>query len=196
MGLGAVLDDGQIVGAADLQDWAHVAGIAVEMDGEDGARTGGDAALDIGRIGVECLRIPIGENGDGVVQNDAEDGADVGRGRGDDLVAGFRVDGGDGGVNGAGAGGSGDCVACAVEGGKGVGEGSHFEAGAPTVGCVIHDLHEVAPFLVAEDPLRTKGLAAQRRAAINCQFCAGHDIFPLLLLGNSGVQISSRRHFV
>ena len=78
MGLRAVLDYGQVVGAADFEDGAHVAGVAVEVDGEDGAGTGSDAALDVGGIGVEGLGVPVGEDGDGVVQDDAEDGADVG----------------------------------------------------------------------------------------------------------------------
>ena len=168
------------MGAADFEDGAHVAWVAVEVDGEDGAGAGGDAALDVGGISVEGLRVPVGEDRDGVVEDDTEDGADVGGGGGDDFVAGFRVDCGDGGVDSAGAGGGGDGVLGAVEGGEGVGEGPHFEAGAPAVGCVVHDLHEVAAFFVAEDPLGAEGLAAQGFAAVNCQFCAGHGVVPFL----------------
>jgi len=61
--LGGILDHFQIVPASDLENGIHVAGLAVEMHGNDGARVRGNSGFDLFRIDDERVFLDIEEDG-------------------------------------------------------------------------------------------------------------------------------------
>ena len=77
MRLRHVLNDDQVVPAGYVHDRVHVARVAKQVDRDDGAGAVGDAPLQVGRVGVEGIRVPVREHRDRVLEHDPQDRADV-----------------------------------------------------------------------------------------------------------------------
>lgn len=92
-GLGAVFDDQQVVFLGDGHDFVHGAGVAVQVDGHDGAGAGRDLFADAFRVDVVRVWVDVREDGCGADGADAFGGGEEGEGCGDDLVAGADVQG-------------------------------------------------------------------------------------------------------
>ena len=75
-----------------LYNFVDIAGVAKEMHQNNSAGTVGDVRLNGFGGHVQRLGIYIGEDGHGVLHEDRHDAAGVGDRRGDDFVAGVRVD--------------------------------------------------------------------------------------------------------
>ena len=78
----------------DLFPLGQAARVAGKMHGDDGLRAGGDFARDVRRVETAGLRFEVGEDGHGLLKEDADDGSDIRDARGDDLVAGRNAGGG------------------------------------------------------------------------------------------------------
>ena len=98
-GFGAVFDDEQALAARQGAERGHVAGLAVEVHGEDGLGAGRDAGLDVGRVDLPGPEVRIGEDGRGADVADRVDRGDVGQARDDDFVARTDAEGDEGKVD-------------------------------------------------------------------------------------------------
>ena len=107
-GLGAVFDDEQVMLAREGHDRVHVGRVAGEMDDHDRLGFRREAAADVGGVEIVGVRVDVGEDGHELLVEDADDGAHVGDGRGDDFGAGRKFERGDGDVESGGAGGAGE----------------------------------------------------------------------------------------
>ena len=106
--LRAVFDEGDAVLAGERGEGGGVGGIAGEVHDHDRAGAGGERAADGGGVEVVGALIDVGEDGDALLVEDADDGAHVGDGRDDHLIARAEAEGGDGDVERGGAGGRGE----------------------------------------------------------------------------------------
>ncbi len=118
MGLGGVFDDGEIMAAGDGEDGVHVGGLAVQMNGEDGAGARGDGGFQLSGVQVVGAGIDVDVNGRGAGVADGGDGGVESVGDGDDLIAGADARGEQGEVQGAGAGVDADGVGDLAIGGE------------------------------------------------------------------------------
>jgi hypothetical protein len=105
VGLAAILDHGDVALGRHLQDGVEIGRLPEEMDDHDCLRAVGDVGAD--RFGVDAPGggVDIGENRHGVLGDDRDHGAEIGDRGDDDLVTRIGIEGGDGKVEGAGAGG-------------------------------------------------------------------------------------------
>ena len=96
VGLGGVLDQDQIMPLANIGNFIHVAGMAIEMNRQHGRgfrRNGGFQLAGVYAVGV---RVDIDERRRGADVGDRPNGGDKGVGHGDDFVAGFDSGGNQG----------------------------------------------------------------------------------------------------
>ena len=100
MSLAAVADDGNAVLFRDRDDAFQIGGHAVDVDGQDGLRAGGDGGFQQVRIKAERVFVDIDEHGNGVLMEDDGGGRPVGEGGQDDFVARADAQRGDGHVKG------------------------------------------------------------------------------------------------
>ncbi len=113
VGLGAVLDQVELVPVADGLDGLDVHGLAVDVDGDDGLGPGGDLGLD--ELGVDVVvLVVVDEHGPGPRLGDRLRGGHEAVGDGDDLVARADAQGFQGDVDGIRAVGAADAVLAAV----------------------------------------------------------------------------------
>ena len=150
IGLGAILDNVETVLLGEVHQRVHIGGVAGEVNRDYGLGSFGDSALDIFGVEAKVVTTQIGEDGDGVLREDGDDGADVSDGSGDDFVARVGVHCSDGDVYRGSAGGGGGAVLHAEM----VGE-LLFDFGDELAGGAVHhagfdDLPEVAELLLAD----------------------------------------------
>ena len=81
-----ILDDDKIMTAGDVQNLVHVARQPGEVNGYDGSRAGGDAALYLASVHVERLSLHVAEDGNGVHLQDCACRGYERVGRHDDFV--------------------------------------------------------------------------------------------------------------
>ena len=91
MGLGAVLHDGDPVFARELHERRHVDGITAVVHRHDRLCVGRDARGDGLDVHEEAVRHDIGEHGNRVQLEDADDAAIVCQGADDHLIAGTNT---------------------------------------------------------------------------------------------------------
>ena len=101
--------------AGNVHDGVHVGGAAGQVDGDDRFGLVGDLCFHGFGIQRVAVRIQIGENRDGVLIDDADDGTHIGHGRGDDLIAGGNTADAERHMNSGGTGGGGGTVRRAVK---------------------------------------------------------------------------------
>ena len=82
-----VFEDEEVAARGDFVDAADVGGLAVEVDGDDGARARRDGRFERGGVERERVGVYVGEDGDGARVEDGERGVGGGQRRGDDFVA-------------------------------------------------------------------------------------------------------------
>ena len=199
MGLRAVLDHGDAVGAPYGQDGVHVARVAEQVHDHDRAGPRRDLALDVFRIDVEGIRVHVCEHGDSVLQDDPAHRSYRRDGRGDHLVAGLRVDGGDGGMARAGPGVDRLGMLDAVLFGKCLLKGLDLYPVTPAVGLGVFDnLDQLALVFFAKEPLRAEGARAQRPAPVNGQLLLdvrrSHRNLPEVVSGGGRVVVRYLLH--
>ena len=104
VGVGAILDDFEIVLLGDAEDLVHIGEAHAEMDGQNGFGFGGDGLLD--ELGVHAvgIGIDVDEHRNGIEQQNRADGSLPGIGGSEDFVTGLNADGFERGLNGDGAG--------------------------------------------------------------------------------------------
>ena len=112
--LAGVLDEDEFMAARHAQQRVHVARIPEQVHGDDGPGAVRDFPLDVRRVHVVGV-VNVGEDRDGVLHQNRHDRAQVGDGRGDNLVARVGGHGADGDVNRGRAGRGGDGVLHAVQ---------------------------------------------------------------------------------
>jgi len=117
LGLGAVFDDGDAVGAGEVHEVGQVDGPAAEVDGDDRLGAGGEVGLHRGCIQVAAVAVDVGEHRRGAAHDGGGGGRDEGAGGGDDLVAGADAEGYQGELERLGAVVQGDGVVAAEVGG-------------------------------------------------------------------------------
>ena len=116
------------------------------MHGHDGAGARRDGAADGGGIEIVGVRIDVGEDGDALLVENADDGAHIGDGRDDHFIAGAETEGGDGDVEGGGAGGRGEEMGEVVVAAKFGGEGGGLRAVPIEEGILVHHRGESGEF--------------------------------------------------
>src|SRR5262245_53469910 len=90
--LGGVLDHFQMVPASDLENRIHVAGLAVEMHGKDGARPRGNGGFDLFGIDHERVFLDVDEDGLGTSRGNSFRGRNERVGGRDHLVPGAEAE--------------------------------------------------------------------------------------------------------
>lgn len=90
-GLRRVLEDQQVVLAGNGANGVHVGYLAIEMDGHDRSRAGGDSGLDLARVDVIGRRIAVDQHRDGSGIGYSQRGGDKCVGGGDNFVAGANI---------------------------------------------------------------------------------------------------------
>jgi len=116
MGMGSVLYENQLMTLADVQQCIHVTYPAALVDGVDNPDLGGDAPLDVGRVGQQRLRIYLAEDRRGPHVQGARVAAEIAQRRMDELVPRPQPGGKEGGGNGRVAVAGGQHVLAANEG--------------------------------------------------------------------------------
>ncbi len=87
VGLGSIVDDGEVVFGSDLLDGVDINGAAIEMCACDGSGFGGDAFFDICGIDLVGIRQDIAEDGDASRSDDHGCGGEEGPRGNDDFIA-------------------------------------------------------------------------------------------------------------
>jgi hypothetical protein len=127
--LGGILDEGDAVTLAGIEDGIDVSRLPIEVGEDEGARRptlprlAGKELGDEGGISVPTRLLGIDEDGTGTELDDGRSGGDEGESRADDLIARGHAGEAEGEVEGGGAGGEGDGVGGADAGDEGTLEG-------------------------------------------------------------------------
>src|SRR5438105_12604295 len=87
MGLTGILNYGEAVFLRYIQNWIHISGLAIEMDGDNGAGAGRDGPLQEVRVHGAGLVLNINKHGGGPAKANRFGGGDEGIGDGDDFVS-------------------------------------------------------------------------------------------------------------
>ena len=156
---------GSLCFAGDRQDRVHVGHVAAQVDGHDGRGPVGDRRLDLAGIDLECLRVGVDEDRQGVLEQHRVDRGDERVGRNDHLVARLDADRRQRGEEGTRAVGGGHAMLRAGQLGVGRLELVHALAAAPVPLAAVQDVEQVFLIPLVEPGPAGEGLPANRFAA-------------------------------